>query len=182
MKILFLGDLHGDIEIAKKILDSVDVDYVLQVGDMTVYSAFRKPFYFIAGDHENFDIIAAMDNGRVRFDNLKHIKTAELVILDGLRISGINGNYSAAYKERERHFTAKDIEECKKLKNIDIFLSHEAPAKVEVIHPKWKKDVRVEPVKDIMNSVKPRYLIFGHHHFYFEKKSRRYPNIWVRLC
>lgn len=170
MKILLLGDLHGDIQIAKKVVDAADAECVLQVGDMTVYSAFSKPVYFIAGNHENFDIIKAIDKGRIKFDNLKHIKTAEVIVLNGLKISGINGNYSPTYKERERHFTVEDVEECKKLRNVDIFLSHEAPSNVGVIHPKWKKDVGIDPVREIMNSVKPSYLIFGHHHFYFEKK------------
>lgn len=79
MKILLLGDMHRDIEIAKKIVDAADVDYVLQVGDMTVYSTFSKPIYFIAGNHENFGIIKAMDKGRIKFDNLRHIKTSGII-------------------------------------------------------------------------------------------------------
>ncbi len=170
MKVLFLGDLHGDVEIAKRIVDSVDADIVLQVGDMTVYSPFNKPVYFIAGNHEDFDVVKSIDMGSAKFDNLKHIKTAELVVFKDLRISGINGNYSPAYKEREKHFTKDDVERCKKLRGVDIFLSHEAPAGAGVTHPRRNKDVGVDPIKEIMDSVKPKILIFGHHHFYFEKR------------
>jgi len=180
MKILILGDMHGEIEIAKRIVDSTDCDYVLQVGDMTLYGNYSKPVYFITGNHENWDIIEAIDNGKIEFENLKHINTAEVISLkkgkEIIGVSGLNGNYSPKDYELKRqelegkrrsHFVKDDVERCKKLKNIDIFLSHEPPVGIGFI--KRNKDVGIEPIKEILDSIRPRFLFFCHHHIFFEK-------------
>ncbi|MBL7169521.1 MAG: metallophosphoesterase [Candidatus Aenigmarchaeota archaeon] len=180
MKILLLGDVHEDINKVKKIIDSVECDFVLQVGDLGIYSNFSKPMYFIAGNHENWDIIEAMNNGTIEFENLRRIKTAEIIPLkkgnDIIRVSGLNGNYSQkdyGLKKKElegrrrSHFVKDDVERCKKLRNIDIFLSHEAPAGIGFV--KRNKDVGIDHVKEILDNVKPRFFFFGHHHVFFEK-------------
>jgi len=180
MKILLLGDVHNDVEDLKKIIDSVKCDFALQIGDLGIYSNHQEPIYFIAGNHENWDIIEAMNNGTIEFENLRHIKTAEIISLkknnEIIHVSGLNGNYSPKDYElkkqqlkgdRRSHFTKNDVEKCKKLKGIDVFLSHEAPAGINLM--KRGNDVGVEPVKEILDSVKPMFFLFGHHHIFFEK-------------
>jgi len=176
MKILLLGDVHEAIDKAKKIIDSVECDFVLQTGDLGTYSDFSKPSYFIAGNHENWNILKDMDTGKTKFTNLCHIKNAEIIKLvkdkEIMNVSGINGNYSEKryelrIKERERHFNKQEVDKCKKLRNIDIFLSHEAPASIGFM--KKGKDIGVKPVKEILDIIKPKFFIFGHHHIFFEK-------------
>jgi len=180
MKILLLGDVHEDIDKIKRIIDSVECDFVLQIGDLGIYSDFFRSMYFIGGNHENWDIIEAMDNGTIGFENLKHIKTAEVIILgkgnEIIRVSGLNGNYSpkdygSERKElegrRRSHFVKDDVERCKKLRKIDIFLSHEAPSGIGFV--KRNKDVGIGVIKEILDSVRPRFFFFGHHHVFFEK-------------
>lgn len=174
MKILLLGDVHGYINKTKKIIDSVKCDFVFQTGDLEIYSDFSKPTYFIAGNHENWDLLDAIDKGKIKFKNLYHIKTAEIIKLrkdkEILTLSGINGNYSPKRYEinnKEHYFTKTDIENCKKLKKIDIFLSHEAPSNIGFV--KWNKDVGVDPIKEILDRVKPKFFFFSHHHQFFEK-------------
>lgn len=176
MKILLLGDVHGYINKTKEIIDFVKCDFVLQTGDLELYSDFSKPTYFIAGNHENWNLLNAIDKGKINFINLHHIKTAEVVELrknkEVLTLSGINGNYSSKrygmkIQNRERHFDEEGVEKCKKLKNIDIFLSHEAPLGIGFV--KENKDVGVKPIKEILDNVKPTFFFFSHHHKFFEK-------------
>jgi len=176
MEILLLGDVHEDEGSINEIIASAKCDFILQVGDLGIYCDFAKPVYFIAGNHEDWSTIESMDNNEIKFKNLHHINTAEIIQLKNnsevINISGINGNYSPKryrmkISDRKRHFTENDVAKCKKLQNIDIFLSHEAPAGTGFV--KRSKDVGVESVKEILDSIKPRFLVFGHHHVFFEK-------------
>jgi len=167
MKIIVFGDVHENVEIIDRAIDKYKPDFVLCTGDLGIYKSYSIPFYFVSGNHENFEIIKAMDRDIMKFENLRHIKTAEVIELDGIKVSGLNGNYSPNYKRRERHFTKKDVRACIKLRDIDIFISHEAPSGIGFV--RVGKDLGAKPVKGILDNVKPRYLFFGHHHCFFEK-------------
>jgi predicted phosphodiesterase len=167
MKIIVFGDVHENIEIIDKVIDEQKPDFALCTGDLGLYKSYNVPFYFVSGNHENFDIIKAMDKGIIEFKNLRRIKTAEVIALDSIKVSGLNGNYSPNYKIRERHFTKDDVKACKKLKDIDIFISHEAPSEIGVL--RMEKDLGIKPVKEILDKIKPKYFFFGHHHCFFRK-------------
>lgn len=168
MKILLLGDVHRYVSKAKNIINSVKCDFVLQTGDLEIYSNLSKPTYFIAGNHENLNLLSAIDKGRISFENLYHIKNAEVITLkkgkEIINVTGINSNYSLKIKD----YNKKDIKKCKKLRNINIFLSHEAPFNIGFI--KGHKYIFLKDIKEILDDVKPKFFFFSHNHKFFKKK------------
>lgn len=175
MKILVLGDIHGNLEIAKEIIKDESPDYVLCTGDLETYTDFEAPFFFVYGNHEDFDKIEKMKKEEVQ-QNLNLICPGDVVSFENLRIAGLWGNYSRKryemerknlHGDRRRHFVEEDVEKCKNLKNIDIFLSHEAPSGIGV--KKDEKDLGAEPVGEILRTLKPKYWFFGHVHMDFRK-------------
>jgi hypothetical protein len=64
--------------------------------------------------------------------------------------------------DKRRHFVRDEVLVCKSLKNIDLFLTHEAP------RPFYPAGRRIDAGKTVLNDVlaamKPRLHLFGHHH------------------
>ncbi len=182
MRLLLLGDVHGYFMEIRNNIKTLDYDYALQVGDMVSYGYADKPFYFIAGNHENWSVIDCMDNGRLELPNLRHIKTAETIGLEKdnelIKISGINGNfghksYNMSLEMRNKrtgkkrsHFVKEEVDQCKSLKNIDIFLSHECPNNIGYLRE--DRDLGEEAIREILDELKPKVFLFGHHHKHYE--------------
>src|SRR5574337_30755 len=129
MKLIILGDVHGKLDLVDSILKDECPDFVLCTGDLENYRDMLAPFYFIRGNHEDFEAIKKIDAGLLTFKNLFHIRSGEAYELGNpaLRIAGLGGNYSPSYYPlsrselpgaRKRHFTANEVERCKQLGNI----------------------------------------------------------------
>ncbi|MEM2925064.1 MAG: metallophosphoesterase [Methanocellales archaeon] len=180
MKLLLLGDVHGELEEnrikVKQLLElnKREVDFVIQAGDLGFYEPMPISSYFIFGNNEDFDVIQSMLDGEVEYENLKLIKSGEIIKLrkgrSSLMLSGLCGNYAPKYfnfkreelvGDRRRHFVAEEVQRCLSLSNIDLFLSHEAP--YGLIRRRGY-DLGVRHITDILKTVKPRYLFSGHHH------------------
>ena len=84
-----LGDIHGDFASVRRIMQQhPDVPAWLCVGDVADaegrYEAFDAPLYWIKGNNENFDRIAAGDLP----GNLHYIPNGTLQDVAGLRVGG----------------------------------------------------------------------------------------------
>jgi predicted phosphodiesterase len=180
MKLLLIGDVHGELKENrakfKQLLElnKQKVDYVIQAGDLGFYEPMPLSSYFIFGNNEDFDIIQAMLDGEVEYENLKLIKSGEAILLrkgsNSLVLAGLCGNYAPKYfnlrreeltGDRRRHFVAEEVQRCLLLSNIDLFLAHEAP--FGLIRRRGY-DVGVRHITTILKTIKPRYLFSGHHH------------------
>ena len=194
MKIVVIGDIHGDFPKLFEILDNTDADLYLQVGDLAgfmdfntwVYTEVSKPLIFIAGNHENYDILEPY-NSKDRKEmyeiekNLFYLPIGHHVNIKGVRIGGLGGNYAPTryhlnrkelHYKRRRHYTQNDVNKLLTSKKLDILLTHEAPSPF-IIHryPHTPKDIgkgsdigRPE-ITYLIKSLKPRYHFYGHHHF-----------------
>ena len=64
--------------------------------------------------------------------------------------------------DKRRHFVRDEVLACKSLRNIDVFLTHEAP------RPFYPAGRRIDSGKTVINEVitamRPRLHLFGHHH------------------
>jgi Icc-related predicted phosphoesterase len=67
--------------------------------------------------------------------------------------------------DRRRHFVREEVEACKLLKDVDIFLSHEAPRPFRVHRG---SDAGKTPINEILSAMRPRLHLFGHHHKFAE--------------
>lgn len=171
-KILLIGDIHQYARHVKNVLARPDVDFAVCTGDMEEYTDYGKRLYFINGNHDEMEMIKRMDEGLETINNLRHIKTGEIIEVEGVKISGLNGNYGPktyAYTrkqlekdKKERHFNFEDIKKCGRSGGVDIFLTHECPAALGLL--KGNENVGKSVIDELLKKIRPRYSISGHHH------------------
>lgn len=181
-----LGDIHGDFGSARRIMERhPEVPFWVCVGDVADaagrYESLPAPIYWIKGNNENFDIIAA---GSLP-PGLHYIPNGQLHVIDGLRVAGLGGTFAPTMYElraadlphpkkgtakatgladRRRHFVREEVERLAELENVDLFLSHEAPVPFRVGRVQAGK----RPINELLIAMKPRLHLFGHHHRFHE--------------
>ncbi|MFC7080850.1 metallophosphoesterase family protein [Halorussus caseinilyticus] len=148
---LVLGDAHADA--------------ALQTGDLPV------PTYFVAGNNEDFDAIDALRRGddpasvTVRNARLLASTAAEV---EGLRVAGLSGNYAPTKYdesradlagERRRHFVREDVARLKRVEDVDVLLTHEAPH--GLIY--YGYDAGCERIDELLDALGPDFCLVGHH-------------------
>jgi Icc-related predicted phosphoesterase len=194
-----LGDIHGDFASVHRIMrQHPDIHAWLCVGDVADavgnYEAFDSPLYWIKGNNENFDRIAARDLPA----NLHYIPNGTLHVIEGLRIAGLGGTHAPTMydvaadqlphpkkstakatelADRRRHFVRQDVDACKQMKAVDILLTHEAPRPFRV----KGNDAGKTPINETLAAMKPRLHLFGHHHRLVEAEFQGVRSICLDL-
>lgn len=204
-----LGDIHGAFDAAARIMKRhPEVPFWLCVGDVADaegrYEALPAPLYWIKGNNEDFDFIELC---RAGVKPPPHtglptyiIPNGELVDIDGLRVAGLGGTYAPTMYElpaaelphpkrgtakateladRRRHFVREEVERCKAMRDVDIFLSHEAPRPFRVHRG---IDAGKTPVNEVLAAMKPRLHLFGHHHRFAEARVAGVPSVCLDLA
>lgn len=134
--------------------------------------SFNIPIRSILGNHDNF---VNLSNPVYKKLNFNYVKNGTVLKIGNLTIATLGGIYSPkkiSYKTSElidynkRFFTQEDIDSLiKKTKNkkIDILITHEAAAG---ILPKMKSgvDEGSRHLTKLLQELKPKYYIHGHHH------------------
>ena len=182
-----LGDIHGDFESVRRIMRRhQDVAAWICVGDLPGdqerYEPVDAPLYFIKGNNENFDVLASDELP----DNLHYIRNATVERIAGLTIAGLGGTLAPTWYEtpaaelphpkkrtarateladKRRHFVREEVEACRTMRGVDIFLSHEAPRPFRV----GRMDAGKTPINEILAGMRPRLHLFGHHHRFSEQ-------------
>ena len=80
--------------------------------------------------------------------------------------------------DRRRHFVHAEVQACKALSGVDIFLSHEAarPFPLERV-----RDAGKTPINEVLSSMRPRLHLFGHHHRYTVAERQHVLSIGLEL-
>jgi uncharacterized protein len=198
MPIGALGDIHGDFDSARAIMQRhPEVPLWLCVGDIADaagrYEALDAPLYWIKGNNDNFDAIAAAAPARPHYlsapcyiPNGSHIDIdlsgrATTAGPSTLRIAGLGGTFAPTWYEtpaaelphpvkatvkateladKRRHFVREEVDACKAVRGVDVFLTHEAPRPFKV----GRMDAGKTAINEVLASMKPRLHLFGHHH------------------
>ncbi len=185
MKIAIFGDIHGfgppadtlAIDFVRGVVDRVEADILLQVGDLCFYRSFSRPVYWIYGNNDSPKMVEAIEGGGVGVENLRHIKTGEILSFSSgeeqIAVSGLNGAYDPIYYHYSRgkiinngvggYFTEEDVDDCLGLRNIDIFLTHGCPAGLGFGR---EPDYGVPAIRSLLEEIRPRYMFCGHAHFF----------------
>ena len=194
MQIGALGDIHGAFDTVHDIMTRhPDVPLWVQVGDIASndgeYFEPIRPLFWIKGNNEDFDVIAAWMNGQPPFPNLHYLPNGGAYRVGAWRVAALGGTFapswyhspvaslppsrgrrasSAAVKlgksrdDKRRHFVRDEVMACKALASIDVFLTHEAP---RPFHPGGKRiDTGKTVINEVLASMHPRLHLFGHHH------------------
>ena len=188
-----LGDIHGDFATVRRIIHRHPVvPFWLCVGDVAdadgAYEPVGAPIYWIKGNNENFDAIAADDLP----SDLHHITNGSATTVGGLKVAGLGGTFAptmfelapadlphpkkgtakaTALADRRRHFVRVEVESCKRLRGVDVLLTHEAPSPFRVSVPGGRRptDAGKAAITEILAAVRPRLHLFGHHHRFGEQ-------------
>jgi uncharacterized protein len=171
-----------------------DIPFWLCVGDLADdegrYVAPIAPLYWIKGNNDDYDLIARGDE----FENLHYIPNGELLVMDGVRVTGLGGTFAPTWfntaakhlpparasrgavkpflkrDDKRRHFVREELERCAALAPIDVLLTHEAPRPFPV--PRGGGGAPIDagktPINDLLSALKPRLHLFGHHHRFAE--------------
>jgi uncharacterized protein len=189
-----LGDIHGAFETVHSIMTRHrDVPLWVCVGDVASndgeYFTPIAPLYWIKGNNEDFDVIAAAIGGQPPAPNLNFLVNGGPHTVGPWRVAALGGTFAPSWyntpaaalppskgrklsaaslklgksrDDKRRHFVRDEVLACKALSNIDLFLTHEAP------RPFYPAGRRIDAGKTVLNDVlaamKPRLHLFGHHH------------------
>ena len=176
-----------------------EVPFWLCVGDVAdadgKYEDMPSLLYWIKGNNENFDTIASGELPA----NIIYIPNALLTTVSSLRVAGLGGTHAPTMYElpaadlphpkkssakatdaadRRRHFVREEVEACKRMRDVDVFMSHEAPRPFRVNRG---IDAGKTPVNEVLATMQPRLHLFGHHHRFVEAEVSGVPSICLDL-
>jgi hypothetical protein len=196
-----LGDIHGDFDSARRIMRRhPEILHWLCVGDVADdrgrYEPLPAPLYWIKGNNENFDAIASHDFP----DGFHFIANGTSVVLpgSGMRVASLGGTLAptwydtaaadlphpvkrsapaTALADRRRHFVREEVEACRRMTDVDVLLTHEAPRPFRV----GRLDAGKTPINEVLAAMKPRLHLFGHHHRFSEQERQGVRSVGLDL-
>jgi hypothetical protein len=188
-----VGDLHGDFDVLDRVMARhPEVAFWVCPGDLAAedgeYPHPRAPLYWIKGNNEDFNFVAAQPAGRGTVPNLHYIPNGVSVQAHDMVLAGLGGTFAPTWYEkpaselrrlsprddRRRHFVHEEVDACKAMHEVDIFLSHEAARPFSL--PRVK-DAGKTPINEVLSRMQPRLHLFGHHHVYTVSERQRVPSI-----
>jgi len=153
------------------------------------YFSPPAPVYFIKGNNEDFDVIAKAIAGLPPAPSLHYLRNGRLHQVGPWRVAALGGTFAPSWyhtpaaslpasrgrktsapslklgksrDDKRRHFVKEEVLACKALKDIDVFMTHEAP---RPFYPAGKRiDAGKTAVNDVLTAMRPRLHLFGHHH------------------
>ncbi|HSL21275.1 MAG TPA: metallophosphoesterase [Vicinamibacterales bacterium] len=199
-----LGDIHADWAPVQQIMRRhPDVPAWICVGDLGddrgVYERVPAPLYWIKGNNESFDAIAA----GAYPPSLVHIPNGTTAVIDGVVVAGLGGTFAptwydadpaalphprkgtmnaTALADKRRHFVRAEVEALVRTagtdRRPDVLLTHEAPRPFRV----GRMDAGKTPINELIAALTPRLHLFGHHHRFAEQKVHGVPSICLDLA
>ena len=100
--------------------------------------------------------------------------------------AGAGRGAPATKDDKRRHFVHEEVEACKSLRGIDVFLSHEA-ARPFLLDPRRgpgparRIDAGKTPINEVLAAMQPRLHLFGHHHQYRVEERQKVTSIGLEL-
>ena len=167
-----------------------DVPFWLCVGDIADthgrYESLGARVYWIHGNNDNFDAIAAGDLP----EDLHHIGNGTLVEVfhqgePVVQVAGLGGTFAPTWYEtapaelphpkkgsakateladKRRHFVREEAEACTHLRGIDVLMTHEAARPFRPLPGGRGPDAGKAQINEILRAMQPRLHLFGHHH------------------
>ncbi len=196
MYLAVVGDLHGAFEALERAFASQPgVAAWLCVGDVAsdggAYPRPSRPFYFIKGNNEDFDVLEKLQNGGAQIPGLYFLPNGARREVDGLAVAALGGTFAPTWynlpaaelptpgrpssraarpvrDDKRRHLVREEVEACQAMRGIDLFLTHEAPRPFVVATGRGRVDAGKTPINEVLAAMRPRLHLFGHHHRFAE--------------
>ena len=200
---MFIGavaDIHGNFDaLARAMTRHTDVPYWICVGDLAsrtgAYPEPPVPLFWIKGNNEDFDRIAAWEHGAPQPRHLHYIRNGTATTVGPLRVAGLGGTFAptwfeataaelphrSARDDKRRHFVREEVDACTQVGPVDILMTHEAPRPFILMPdetglsspsqtaPRPRRyDAGKRPINDVLSRLQPRLHLCGHHHRFIE--------------
>ena len=189
-----LGDIHGEFDAVQAIMKRHrDVPLWVSVGDVASnngeYFTPQAPLYWIKGNNEDFDVVAAASAGYQPTPTLHYLPNGGPYQVGPWHVAALGGTFAPSWyrtparalpasrgrrasassaklgksrDDKRRHFVRDEVVACKALTNIDVFLTHEAP---RPFYPAGRRiDAGKTAINEVLTAMHPRLHLFGHHH------------------
>lgn len=186
-----VADIHGNFDALTRAMTRHEaVPLWVCVGDLAsrtgAYPSPVAPLYWIKGNNEDFNRIAAWEQGEPQPQNLRFIPNGTSVRVGPLTVAGLGGTFAPTWydtapadlphtprDDKRRHFVRAEVDACLRLGAVDILMTHEAPRPFIVTNERpGARARRLDAGKPAINSVlatlKPRLHLCGHHHRFAE--------------
>jgi hypothetical protein len=193
-----------------------DIPFWVSVGDLGgdagLYEEPPAALYWIKGNNEDFEFVARQAAAGGTLPLLRYVPNGTLVRANGLRLAGLGGTFAPTWydtpasqlpyprrtsdtrppaaaalaRDKRRHFVRDEVECCKRLGDVDVFLSHEAPRPFIVVperakDPERRLDAGKTQINEILTALRPRLHLFGHHHRFVAGERHGVPSICLDL-
>ena len=198
-----VADIHGNFDaLTNAITRHPDVPLWLCVGDLAsrtgAYPETSRPLYWIKGNNEDFDRIALWEAGAETPPHLRYIKNGTAAQVGPLTVAGLGGTFAPTWfdtaaealphtpkDDKRRHFVREEAEACKRLRGVDILMTHEAARPFIIVDdPKpgakpRRRDAGKPAINDVLAALQPRLHLCGHHHRFSETVREGVPSVCI---
>ena len=206
MHIGAVADIHGNFDALRTAMARhPDVPLWICVGDLAsrtgAYPETTKPLYWIKGNNEDFDRIAAWEAGAPQPPQLHYIRNGTAVDVGPVKVGGLGGTFAPKWvdtpaaqlphpagrrggasgvpaDDKRRHFVREEVEAAKQLRGVDILMTHEAARPFIITAPR-RVDAGKPLINDLLATLQPRLHLCGHHHRFSETVREGVPSVCV---
>lgn len=175
LKILAITDVHNDTKIVKKIVEIEKPTHIIDGGDHSNIDFFNYGLntLLIPGNHEPNELLeddVFLNISKEKKYDLTLVKPGQVYEINNFSLAGFGKNYSKReWNSKDttyKYMTFNEYNAMKKLKNVDILITHEAPKALKLFNR--GENVGLQYIDDIINEIKPKLSLSGHHHVYKE--------------
>lgn len=192
MKILFVGDIHGQFNVFQGLVnyftDREKIDICIQLGDYGIFeeknydlTKINIPVYFCDGNHDNHNILDKFQDGKIHEfgKNLYYCSFGSTLNINNKTIMFCGGAKSIDWRQRKENISwwKNEIITEEKMKNlpdkkIDIVASHTVPFSLKNDNLKSISDYDLKKCGfDISEDVSEKYLDII--------LKTYYPDLWI---
>ena len=188
MKVLVMGDTHGNWGYLNKIIEKKQPEVILQTGDFGYWENFSEyqlsmikngdtKIYFCDGNHENHSLLK--QNGMIQevAKNIYHCQRGSLLNLNNINILFVGGAESVDKRFRtagfdwfpEENITQREFNIIMNhsKEDVDVVISHTCPLEFKVMENDCKGgDSNRVVLSRVLEKYSPTLWYFGHWHLY----------------
>jgi Icc-related predicted phosphoesterase len=83
--------------------------------------------------------------------------------------------------DKRRHFVRAEVEACKLIRGVDVFMSHEAPKPFRALPGGRGPDAGKLQINEVLAAMRPRLHLFGHHHRFSDERREGIRSVGLDL-
>jgi predicted phosphodiesterase len=164
MQIGALGDIHGAFDTVQAIMtEHADVPLWIQVGDMASnegkYFTPLRPLFWIKGNNEDFDVVAAAVAGRSPAPTLHYLPNGGPHLVGPWRVAALGGTFAPSWYHASAAALPPSRGRRTSAASVKLGKSRDDKRRHFV-----REEVLKTVISEVLTAMRPRLHLFGHHH------------------